>query len=406
MNGTHQVEDIEDLTANDFHNQAHKIILNAIRSLNDEVGICDMKAVAQILDEKGRLQDIGGITYLLDMVGDLPSVFNLEAHVETIKERTFSRELLKNLNDSANRLICGESAEKIHEELVSRSGKIATGKKVLQTVSVSDIAGNIEDLLKPREQGITVDPLDEIFQTFGGLLKGDLITIAARSGHGKSSLAYQIASYAAVKYRHAVDFLSYEIDAESCLIKMVTQTSRLNYMDVLRGTMSDEDKEAFRKMATRFKNSNLRISDKNFWSLSRLRAHLKNRRAIGDSCRVVLIDYLQMANLGGRPDRRDLEISRYIDGLKELALEFQLTVVILSQMNKSGDNGGNTISSLKDSSGFENNSSVVLLLEQDLLNDSVESEHRESVAKIVKNRIGSTGSYKIKFLKRSARFET
>jgi replicative DNA helicase len=405
MNGTHPIEDLEDLTTNDFHNQAHKTILNAIRSLNDEIGISDTKAVAQYLDEKGRIQDIGGITYLLDMVGDLPSVFNLEAHVEAIKEKTFSRDLLKSLNEASNRLICGESADRIHEELVSKSGKIATSKKTLQTVSVSDIAGNIDDLLKPREQGITVDPLNEIFQTFGGLLKGDLITLSARSGHGKSSLAYQISSYAAVKYGHAVDFLSYEIDAESCLIKMVTQTARLNYMDVLRGSMSDEDKETFRKMAAHFKKSNLRISDKNFWSLSRLRSHLKNRRAIGDSCRVIIVDYVQMANMGGRPDRRDLEISRYIDGLKELALEFKLTIVMLSQMNKSGDAGGSTISSLKDSSGFENNSSVVILLEQDLLNDDPESEYRESVLKIAKNRIGATGSYKIRFLKRSARFE-
>jgi replicative DNA helicase len=170
--------------------------------------------------------------------------------------------------------------------------------------------------------------------------------------------------------------------------------------------MTDDDKAAFRKMAGHFKNSNLRISDKNMWSISRLRAHLKQRRATDDPCRVLILDYLQQANFGGRPDRRDLEISRYTDGLKELALEFQLTIIVLSQLNKSGDaSDGPTISNLKDSSGMENASSVVILLEQDLLNDDPGSEYRGSTIRIPKNRIGGTGSYKARFLKRSARFE-
>jgi replicative DNA helicase len=408
LNGTSVFEDIEELSANDFYHDDHKIVFNAIKTLWEEIGVGDVKAVAQYLDDKTMLEQIGGITALLDLSSDMPSVYSLEAHIDAIRSKAGSRILLDNLEHAANQLVMGENCEKVQQDIINNAGRLKVGNSINLTSSSIDLITDIDELLKPKPQGITCDPVQPVFDSFFGLHPGVLITIGARSGHGKTSLMNQIIAYGCVKYKNATDLLTFEIPKQDALVKIIAQTARVPYLDILRGNITEEQNAAIRKMASVFGKANFRIDDKNSWSIPKLRSYLKTRRSAGDPLRMLCIDYLQIANFSGsaNSERRDLAIGKVTSGLKGLAIEFGLTIVLLSQLNRAMDRDGSSapaIGNLRDSSGQENDSDIVLLLSQKM-DEAPEDDYRASSIIIAKNRNGSVGSFNARFHMPTASF--
>jgi replicative DNA helicase len=301
----------------------------------------------------------------------------------------------------------GENCEKVQQDIINNAGRLKVGNSINLTSSSVDLITDLDELLKPKPQGITCDPVQVVFDSFFGLHPGVLITIGARSGHGKTSLMNQIIAYGCVKYKNATDLLTFEIPKQDALVKIICQTARVPYLDVLRGNITEDQNAAIRKMATIFGKANFRIDDKNSWSIPKLRSYLKTRRSSGDPLRMLCIDYLQIMNFTGtQGDRRDLAIGKITSGLKGLAIEFGLTIVLLSQLNRAMDRDGSSapaIGNLRDSSGQENDSDIVLLLSQKM-DEAPEDDYRASSIIVAKNRNGSVGTFSARFHMPTASF--
>jgi len=407
MNGQATFEDIEELTESDFYHQANRIIFNSIKTLWSEVGVGDIKAVAQWLEDRKQIEAVGGLTYLLDLTSDLPKVFSVESHVESIRGKTASRLLLDSLESAADRLVLGEAVDKVQSDILDKASKVQVAGRSDNTSSCKELVGDIDNLLKPREYGIACDPLSVVWDQFYGLQPGALMTIGARSGVGKTSMLGQVLSYAAVKYSVPTLLLTFEVPKADALLKMICQVSKVSYLDAIRGNINEEQRDKLRKVSASFSKSNFRIDDRNSYSIAKLRSYLKFRKSSGDPLKLLAVDYIQIASMTGGGDRRDLDLGKLTRGFKGLCLEFSISCIILSQLNRQGDREGGRdpqIGDLRDSQSMEADSDIILLLNQNLMKDSDDPEYRDASISLVKNRCGGTGKFDCRFHKSTASF--
>lgn len=403
MAGRTPYGEIDHLIREDFSSEAHKTIFEAIKSLSKIT--TDRAAVGQYLEDHDQLEKVGGLSALLDMTEDLPTAYNVEAHTETIQKRSSDRRLLKDLCNAAEDLVVGAESEEVRQRVVSSANESGGGKPILQTHSVGEIIGDIEAFLKPRPMGIGCKPLGTLMADCYGLRGGGLTVIGARPGEGKTSIANSICAYAAAA-GHATEILSMEVSNADCIVKIACTAAKVPYLSVISGNMSTAQKGRLYDAIAKLSKLPLRVDDRNDWTIAKIRSHLKKRRAAGDPLKLLAVDYLQMFTSTAKNQRRDLELSEITRGLKAITVEFDLHILLLSQLSRDHVKQGvmPRLSDLRDSGGIESDASMVWLLWQDFARDTEDSLERRSKIIMAKHRNGKIGEYDMMFSKPYAFF--
>jgi len=250
-----------------------------------------------------------------------------------------------------------------------------------------------------------------------GLHGSEMIVIAARPSMGKTALDMNIAEHVAVDQKKAVAVFSLEMSAQQLVQRLLCSRARVNLGRVRDGFLSERDFPALTSAASKLAESKIFIDDSAGISILELRAkarRLKSQHGI----EAIFSDYLQLLRSTSRraQDNRQIEIAEISSGLKALAKELSIPIVVLAQLNRNpeqraGDSKGRPrLSDLRESGSIEQDADLVgLLVREEYYADS-EEEKREAEGKatliIAKQRNGPVGDVNLTFLKEFTRFET
>jgi replicative DNA helicase len=248
----------------------------------------------------------------------------------------------------------------------------------------------------------------ELDKRLNGLAPGGLYIIAGRPSMGKTSFALNILENICVKDGKSALLFTLEVTKEQVAENMLCSHARVDAHRLMRGELSDEDYGKVPEAAGRLSKINLFVDDTPGLTITRLRAKARRLKSRHDIA-VIVVDYLQLLNLGSSVENRQVEISRLSGALKQMARELSIPVITLSQLNRSVEQRQDKrpmMGDLRESGSIEQDADAIMLLYRDEYYnpDKLESRGKAEVI-LAKNRNGPTGSVDLFFFPNMMRFE-
>lgn len=384
----------------DFFRPAHQIIFENIVSMAGDA--IDLVTVRDRLDNASQLGSVGGIEYLVALAEGVPSAANAEHYSRIVRKASVAREAISNCTTLCNSLYTSGEVEASIETCMRQlydSAHRLSDSNTLREKNISDAAKEayewiVERSLNPGVAGIEtgIEALDRITH---GWQNGHLIVIGADTAGGKSTLAICQAAYAAAHGSYGI-YVSAEMTAVE-LTKRVLQARAGIWGDrLLTGDLERSHLDALKHASDNLANDKLWFIPKSC-SIAELKMAISDRRTIWGRCDFIVIDYLQIMKVSGPHGRREGVVD-YIQGLKELAGEYNIPVVVLSQFNRSNDDKFKPpeIKHFKEASDIENGANCAVLLwrdpaqqrQQDPFGVGARENYQPIQARVAKNRDG------------------
>jgi replicative DNA helicase len=407
------------VTATDFYRRDHRLIFEAVAEVVEHRGPCDAVTIAEHLERKGALDEVGGLAYLGTLARDTPSAANVRAYAEIVRERSILRQLVAAGGEIASAALdsTGRRATELVDEAERRVFEIAERGTRTRAgfISVKDILPATVDRLDALHQspgattGISTG-FAELDRMTAGLQPGDLIIVAGRPSMGKTSLAVNIAENAAVGRGVPVAIFSMEMSAEQLTLRMISSLGRVNQGGLRTGHFGDEDWSRINGAIQQLSAAPIFVDETPSLTPTEMRARarrLKREKNIG----LVVVDYLQLMQVAGTKENRATEISEISRSLKALAKELRCPVIALSQLNRSLESRADKrpmLSDLRESGAIEQDADVIAFIYRDVVYSKDEcKEEDRNVAEIIigKQRNGPTGMVRLAFKGEFTRFE-
>lgn len=410
---------IDKIKGEHFHIPAHATIFELLVEFWNARKPVDFITISQALEDRGKLDEVGGAAFVSELFNFIPTAANAEYYTEILKEKRTLREIIKVCTECAGRAydeqdevngMLDEVEQKIFAITESRVNSAMPEMKTL----VIDALKNIEKLYdrKGASSGLSTGYADFDSMT-DGLHEAEMIVIAARPSMGKTALAMNIAENVAVNQGKGVAVFSLEMSASQLVQRLVCSRARVSLKKTKDGFLSSQDFPKIRDAASAFASCPMYIDDTSGLSVLELRAKARRLKARHD-IQLIVIDYLQLLRSTSKraQDNRQLEIAEISSGIKAIAKELKIPIIVLAQLNrKPEDRGGGRprLSDLRESGSIEQDADVVgLLVRSEYYAESEEDkESAEGEAELIiaKQRNGPVGDVPLTFLKEFTRFE-
>ncbi|WP_026695838.1 replicative DNA helicase [Peribacillus kribbensis] len=403
----------EAMIPEDFYRSAHQKIFNVMLKLSDAGKPVDLVTVTEELQASKQLEDVGGVAYLSELAGSVPTAANIEYYARIVEEKSLLRRLIRTATTIAQE---GYSREDEVESLLGEAEKnimeVAQRKNSGAFQNIKDVLvrtyDNIE-LLHNRVGDITGIPtgFSELDRMTAGFQRNDLIIVAARPSVGKTAFALNIAQNVATKAGENVAIFSLEMGAEQLVMRMLCAEGNINAQNLRTGSLTDEDWRKLTMAMGSLSNSGIFIDDTPGVRISEIRSkcrRLKQEHGLG----MILIDYLQLIQGNGRAgENRQQEVSEISRSLKSLARELQVPVIALSQLSRGVEQRQDKrpmMSDIRESGSIEQDADIVAFLYRDDYYDK-ESENKNIIEIIIaKQRNGPVGTVSLAFVKEYNKF--
>jgi replicative DNA helicase len=411
------------VTKEHFFIPAHALIYETLLAMWDRNEPIDFITLTQLLRDRNQLEAAAGAAFITELFTYLPTAANAGYYLDILQEKYTLREIIK---------ICTEFAARSYDEQDDVAGlldrvetevfKIAQDRFKDRVTNMKKLVvaaiGAIEDLYA-RKGSITglETGFPDLDKMTDGLHGAEMIVIAARPSMGKTALAMNIAEHVAVEMKKAVAVFSLEMSSQQLVQRLLCSRARVNLGRVRDGFLAERDFPALQTAASRLAESKIFIDDTSGLTILELRAKARRLKSQHDIA-AIFIDYLQLLRSPTKraQDNRQLEIAEISSGLKALAKELNIPVVVLAQLNRNpeqrtGDSKGRPrLSDLRESGSIEQDADLVgLLVREEYYADSDE-EKKEAEGKatliIAKQRNGPVGDVPLTFLKEFTRFES
>jgi len=392
---------MEFLVPEDFSQEPHRIIYDAVLALADRNEGRDLVTVQGELEKAGRLERAGGGAYLAGLVDGVPDVENIESYARLIRESSLRRAVIHQSRRAIRDAIDAPDAETVLENAQRELVEIAKGSIRGGFVQLSKIAErNEEEIQRIHGRGTMLTGLPTGFTRLNALTQGfqrsDLIVVAARPGMGKSAFALNIASHLSIHTPHVVGFFSLEMSAEQVGFRIQCAEARVNLQRLREGRISKEEKKALFFTTQKVRDAKLFIDDTPAITLLEMRARalqLKQRHGLD----ALFVDYLQIMGTRGKVENRTQEVSAFSRGLKALAKELDVPVIALSQLSRRTEQRGTekepVLSDLRESGAIEQDADLVVFLSRPEYYDKDTEQKNVCDVIIAKQRNGPTDRF-------------
>ncbi|MBL4833001.1 MAG: replicative DNA helicase [Pseudomonas sp.] len=407
---------VELLSEGDFYRHDHRLIFRALASLAARNQPFDVVTLAEELDREGLIDQVGGLAYLGQLAKNTPSVANISAYTTIIRERSTLRKLISTSSDIADsafnpkgkqaNAILDEAERQIFAIAESRpktGGPESVNNLLTKAIDRIDTLFNSDGAITGLSTGFT--DLDEMTS---GLQPADLVIIAGRPSMGKTTFAMNLVENVVLRYDKAVLVFSLEMPGDSLVMRMLSSLGRIDQSKVRAGRLDDDDWPRLTSAVNLLNDRKLFIDDTAGLSPMEMRA--RARRVVREHGEIgmIMIDYLQLMQIGGSSENRTNEISEISRSLKALAKEFNAPVVALSQLNRSLEQRPNKRpinSDLRESGAIEQDADVIMFVYRDEVYHPDTQD--QGIAEIIigKQRNGPIGSTRLAFLGKFTRFE-
>ena len=407
-----------------FYDLRHQTIYGALSEMYDAREAIDLITLQQRLKDRNLLEQVGGIAYLAALPDTVPSSANLSYYADIVQEKFLLRKMIHTCTDVVGRVYDFEGdADLLMDEVERDILQINEARVENKSPAIKDlVARAIQTVEECHQRQGMLTGIGTGFTDFDkmttGFHPGEMIVIAARPSMGKTSLAMNIAEHVALEEKLPVGVFSLEMTADALTLRMLCSRARVNLRSMREGFLSERDFPRLTGAAGKLQSAPLFIDDTPALSILQLRA--KARRLWQQyGIKLFVIDYLQLMHSTSRraQDNRQQEIADISSGLKALAKELNVPVIVLSQLNREmekRDSGSKPrLSDLRESGAIEQDADVVgLLYSPEAKGSAVEQsavENAESAPVnllIAKQRNGPTGDVHLTFLKPYTRFES
>ena len=402
----------EILKPDDFFFGQNKEVYAAILELFNENAPIDMVTVSDRLNQRDKLDSIGGVTYLSTLVLAVPTTGNVEYYAKIVKDKATLRRLIYSTQGILSMAYDeGDTTERIIDRSEQLILDISSNKEQADIVHISDIMMSAYDdmvqnsLNKGTVTGVSTG-FNYINNATGGLHGGELIIVAGRPGMGKSSFAVNIAEHAAINENIAVAIFNLEMSKSMIVNRIICSQALVDSQNIRKGDFQPEDWQQICAVIDKVSAAPIYIDDSSSITVSEIRAkcrRLKQTKNLG----LVVIDYLQLMQGSKRADNRQQEISEISRSLKVLAKELDIPVIALSQLSRTSETRSDKrpmLSDLRESGAIEQDADLVMFLYRDDYYNKDSQEKNIAEVIIAKQRSGSTGTFKLGWQGRYTKF--
>lgn len=403
-----------------FFDLKHRTIYERMVDIYDDGRPVDVLMLKEELNDMLQLAGVGGIVYIASLPEATPSSGNLSHYLDILVEKYSIRTVIQASALLAAKVSGGgvkadaaiAEAEAMVQEAAAQFQNVTTVKKVSELVPYAEQAIEHLHLNKGVMLGIPTGFID-LDKMTRGLRAGEVFVLAGRPSSGKSAYGMNLAEHASIVAGVPVAIFSLEMTASSLMMRMMCSRAEVNMNRVLTGECTEE---AFAKLALASGALNaapLHIDDEAGISLIQLKAKARRmHKTLG--IQMFVIDYLQLLHVTHRVGNRQEEVAALSKGIRQMAKDLQVAVVLLAQLNRDSERGGirkPRLSDLRESGSIEQDADIVGILYSPKESPSGDdynetSEFCKTVhLSICKSRNGPTGDIPLTFFKPYTRFK-
>lgn len=402
------------LKPDDFYFSANKFIFSAVMDLFNENRPIDFVTISEQLKVNNKLDAAGGIDYLKKLSVSVPTTQNVKYYADIIREKSILRMLIRQA-ESISKMAYNE--QDTLSQVIERSEQmifdISSTHEQKDIVHISDILQSSYDQMAQNaanKGGITGIPtgFEELNKRTGGFHGGELIIIAGRPGMGKSAFAVNIAEHVSINLGKTVAIFNLEMPREQIVNRILCSQALVNNGRIRTGTMEPDDWEKICDVADTIAKAPIYIDDSSTITVSQIRAKCRRLKQM-KKLDLIVIDYLQLMQSGGRSDNRQQEIADISRSLKVLAKELDVPVIALSQLKRESESQKGKkpmLSDLRESGAIEQDADMVMFLFRNYYYSKNPEEKELAECIIAKNRSGSVDEFPLGFKGEYTKFLT
>ena len=405
-------------TGEAFYSAANRTIFLSTIELHKADTTPDLLSVAQKLKASEKLDAVGGELYLAEIYSAIATTVNIEAWCEILRKLATLRRMIDACSGALMKCFNADAdPDKLVEEIETDIYNIRTSGA---TEAIRDLrvlmAQEFQTLMDIKDKKIEVgiptgySPLDDFT---GGLKKGEMFVLAARPSIGKTSLGLNIIANVAIKgeTHRPVAFFSLEMTDSQIVRRLLCSEAGIPESVFWNGTFNSNDMVKLTAAAENIRNAKLFIDPTGGLTISELRAkarRLKNEHDI----QLIVIDYLQLMHADARVDSRQQEVAEISGGIKKLAKDLNVPVLVLAQLNREIDKNASAnarpkLAHLRESGAIEQDADIVTFLHRnrDDAKNIADGASTEAELIVEKNRNGMIGTVKLNFYPSRMLFE-
>jgi replicative DNA helicase len=410
-----QVADV--VAAEDFYRPDHRLIFETLGELVLANKPADVVTASEQLERRGRLEEIGGLAYLGTLARDTPTAANVRAYALIVRERALLRRLIETGREivasvfSDEGLSARDLVDRAEQSVFEIAEAGARGRE--SVVRVADLLPPLIDKIddwhaNPDKLRGLATGFTDFDRLTGGLRGGDLVVIAGRPSMGKTTLAVNMAEYAAVSpdIKATVAIFSMEMPSEQLVTRMLSSIGHVPLNSIRSGRISDDDWVRVTAATSQLSEAKIFIDESPALTPIELRARAR-RIARQHQLGLVIVDYMQLMQVPGTKENRATEIAEISRGLKALAKELSVPVIALSQLNRSVEQRQEkkpVMSDLRESGAIEQDADMILLIYRDEVYDKNTTKKGIAEIDLAKHRNGEIGTFLLTFQGQYTRF--
>ena len=407
-------EACEYLNPDDFYVEAHRIIFDAFLTLQKADTSIDLVTLKTELQRTGKLESCGGPSYVFGLTDGMVGMIAIKHYAAIVRDASIKRKIIQLGGETMARAYQGEEqVSAIIDELQLSLLKLSqNSKKQAIWQKAPDLVDRaykeIESLARRKTETVGLDTgFKSLNRLTQGLHPGELVILAGRPGHGKSSIATNIITHGIIKHGWRVGLFTMEMSALEVIKRALYSESQVDSYRAGAGYLTRDDWNRLQESASVLSETRLSVDESGGLNISQLRSRAQ-QLAIDGGLDLLVVDYLQlMSGSGRRNDNRVNELTEITRGMKTLAKDLGIPIIALSQLNRSIENDKDrkpVLADLRESGSIEQDADTVLFIWREELRSRKPEDAGKAELIIGKQRNGPTGNIVLSFLPKLTKF--
>ncbi|PIT92052.1 MAG: replicative DNA helicase [Candidatus Harrisonbacteria bacterium CG10_big_fil_rev_8_21_14_0_10_42_17] len=398
----------DSLEAKDFYKPANAKVFSVILKLFEEGQPIDILSITSELKKQHKLDEVGGSTYLSQLISSVPSSSHVDHYAKIVREKRVLRDLIRTSSEITEQAFgAGTDIEQVLDEIEQKIFSISQHSTTQKFVAIKDELHHAFERIEKLHRGegalrgvpTGFHGLDNILS---GLQPSDLIVLGARPSLGKTTLALDMAKHVALKANKPIGFFSLEMSKDQVVDRLIASEAQVPLWKLRTGRIKDEtDFALIQNSLDTLSRAPIFIDDTPSPTILQMRA-MARRLQIEHNVALIVVDYLQLIMPRRHTDNMVQQVTEISRGLKSLARELNVPILALSQLSRGVDQREVKVpklSDLRDSGSIEQDSDVVLFIYRKDKDKQNVTPEEENIAEIIvaKHRNGPLGSVRVRF---------
>lgn len=402
----------EFLRPEDFYRETNRFIYEAILTLDERAEPIDLITVTEELRNRSLLEKVGDVEYLQSLMDLVPTSANAEFYGQIVLEKALQRKLIQAGHQIA---ALGFTHEEKVDSLVDKSeqlilsikeGRFSRGFQPIDEVLAATFE-HIEELYakKAHVTGLATGFAD-LDNLTAGFQNSDMIVVAARPSMGKTSLCLNIAAHAASKEKTSIAIFSLETAAEQLVLRMLCSEAGIDAQKLRTGNLKSDDWQRLARAIDGLSKTQIYIDDTPGLTSLEIRSKARRLKQEKKGLGMVIVDHLQLIR-GPKSENKVQEIAEISRGMKFLAKELNIPIVVVSQLNRAVESRNDKrpmLSDLRESGAIEQDADLIMFIYRDDYYNANSEEKGIAEIIIAKQRNGPVGTIKLGFWKECTKF--